>query len=174
MKPFLLTLITWIAVILGAVGLGVLAWGLWRVLVAARTRSWPTVPGTIVSSRVTQRAAPVVEQPDAPGRPRRPMPDTLYKAEVIYRYGVEGRTYEAANVTLENLETSAEGYARGIVERYRQGAPVTVSYDPARPERAVLEPGAHSTSWLLPAIGLVFLIVAAGLGLFVRFWYLRK
>ena len=175
MKPFILTLITWIAVILGATGLGVFAWGLVRLLIAARTRQWPTAPGTIVSSRVTQREAPASTGERDVGSDRRPMPpQTLYRAEVSYRYAVDSRPYTGSSILLDDIETSSEGYARGLVERYPPGARVDVYHHPSNPERAVLEPGIHKASWLIPGAGLILAIVASALGTFVRWWFLRR
>jgi hypothetical protein len=174
MKPLLLTVMTWIAVILGAVGLGVLGWGLWRLWKAARTRSWPTAQGTILDATVAKRDAmpPDRDEDPDPSRPR--PPETLYRAVVTYSYRVSGRTFTSDRLTLEEVETSSESHARKLSERYTPGAPVTVHYDPADPTRAILLPGIRPASWLGAVIGLVFLVLSTAMLLFVRWWYLRK
>lgn len=166
MKTLLLTIMTWIAVILGVVGLGTILWGFVRMLRAGLSRRWPAVPGTIISSRVTQREG---SRSEGSGPP-----PTLYRPEVKYRYAVGGRTYEGERVTLDDVETSNEGFARRVVERYRPGAQVSVHHAPADPERAVLEPGVHAGAWVLPGAGLALVLTAAGLGAAVRWWFMRK
>jgi hypothetical protein len=164
---------TWISVILGAVGLGVIGWGLWQLLKAARTRKWPTASGTLLTSTVTHREAlPPDRDDDGPSRPR--SPETLYRAAVTYRYQVDGRTFTGDRLGLDEVETSSEPHARHVSERFKSGAPVTVYYDPANPALAILQPGIRPASWLGVAIGVIFLIISTAMLLFVRWWYLRR
>ena len=171
MKPALLSLLSTIAVVLGLVGLAVIGLGLRRMGQAARSRKWPTTPGSIRSSTILSRLAPTLPQADedeeqAAARP----PQTLYRPEVTYTYTVEGKTYTGTKLGGDTVEVSSERHAREHAARYVPGAPVTVYYDPENPSHALLEPGVHSVSWLMPAVGVVFLIVTAALYGVVR-WY---
>jgi hypothetical protein len=56
---------------------------------------------------------------------------------VHYEYTVGGRTYRCSRVSVAEEVDGAE--LRAILKRYPVGQAVTVYYDPARPERALLE-----------------------------------
>lgn len=171
MKPALLSLLSTIGVVLGVTGLVVIGLGLRRMGQAARSRKWPTAPGSIHSSTTVSRTAPPLPQQDedeeqAASRP----PQLLHRPEVTYTYTVHGKSYTGTTLGVDQVEVSSERQAREHAARYVPGAPVTVYYDPENPSRALLEPGVHSTSWLFPAVGVVFLVVATALYAFVR-WY---
>ena len=169
MKPLLFSLLSTIGVVLAVVGLGLVAVGLRRMGQASRSRRWPTVQGTVVSAIVKSRQVPATPDPgeDAEEAAAR-APQTVYRPEVTYTYEVDGRRLTGTTLNLEGLELSNEERVRAHAARYAPGQSVTVYYDPAAPERAVLEPGVHAGSWLMPAMGGIFLFVAGGLYLFVR------
>ncbi len=171
MKPALLSLLSTIGVVLAVTGLIVLGFGMRRMGQASRRRKWPTTPGSIRSSTTVARIAPALPQhgedeEDAAARP----PQTLHRPEVTYTYTVDGKTYTGTALGLDTVEVSNERMAREHAARYVPGAPVTVYYDPENPSRALLEPGIHSDSWLIPGAGAACLIVAAALYGFVR-WF---
>ena len=170
MKPLLLALMSTIGVALAVAGVAVFFFGLWRMRQAARTRRWPTVQGTILSSTTASRQGPpppplASEDEDA----ERP-PQTLYRPLVKYSYSVDGRSYTSETLGPDDVEHSSERLAREHAARYAPGAPVTVYYDPDDPARAYLEPGIHAVSWLLPGLALVFLLVSAADYAFIR-WF---
>jgi hypothetical protein len=170
MKSLLLALLSTIGVALAVAGVVVFMVGLWRMRQAARTRRWPTVQGTVLSSTTASRQGPpppplASEDADA----ERP-PQTLYRPLVKYTYTVGSRTYTSETLGPDDVEHSSERLAREHAARYAPSAPVTVYYDPNDPGRAYLEPGIHAVSWLLPAISLVFLLVSGAVYAFVR-WY---
>jgi hypothetical protein len=101
-----------------------------------RARSWPATPGTIVSSRLSGRAA-----------------------EVRYAYQASGRKLTARRVHIGEF-SGIESYARAVVARYPAGSSAAVYYDPKRPERAVLERPVPWVYVLLLAMGLVLLWAA--------------
>lgn len=169
MKALLLSLLSTISVVLGLVGLGVLGWGFWRMRRASRSRAWPTVQGTLVSSTTASREAPPLPSRDGDAAASRP-PRTLYRPEVAYTYTVGGRSYTGTQLGLDEVEVSSERHAQAHAARYVPGAPVTVFHDPEDPSRAVLEPGVGAASWAIPAVGAVFLVVTGALYLFIR-WY---
>jgi hypothetical protein len=79
---------------------------------------------------------------------------------VAYRYKVRDRDYSSGRITLADF-SSTTGRAQGIVNRYLDGAAVTVYYNPVDPSDAVLERGATSGIGVLFTIGGIF--AAAGL-----------
>lgn len=167
MKPLLLSLLSTLAVLLGFTGLALVGVGLRRMAKASRSRRWPSVPGTVLSSTVSSRMAPPSSQ-DEDSPPE--VPQRLYRPEVRYTYSVGGREFTGSALGLDEVEISDEPLVREQAARYPPDAAVTVYYDPADPSQAVLEPGVQASAWLLPAMGLVFLIVTGSLYLFVR-WY---
>lgn len=110
----------------GSAGVGYGLWNLWQ---GASSPKWPTVTGQVVSSDL-QRS-----------RDRQGM--VTYRAEVAYKYEVGGQTYASDRVFFgDQLQTSwATGPVREV-ERYHPGSQVQVFYDPNKPSRSVLEPGA--------------------------------
>jgi len=103
---------------------------------AAASRSWPSVEGVI--SRVW------IEEAPGRGAPR-------YFTRINYSYTVNGRPYysdriDAANNTLYASRQEAE-YV--VARSHPAGARVPVYYNPAHPEKAVLENGkAPNLFWL--------------------------
>ena len=80
-----------------------------------------------------------------------------------YRYTVRGKTYTGSRVSFrsEYDETAT---------RYLPGSAVKVYYDPARPDRSVLQPGAGFSSYLFIGLGGLLFVVGliASLFAFVR------
>ena len=123
-----------------AVGVGISIWG-WSVLQNARvSESWPATDGEILSSVVR-------EDTDEDG--------TSYFGDVTYRYFVADVAYTSDNVSFGQYGGERD-HAEEIVARYPAGSGVTVHYDPADPETAVLEPGVTWSSYFMLAMGVVF------------------
>ncbi len=78
-------------------------------------QAWPSVPGTVTSSRVQQKE----DESDA---------------VVTYSYAVNGKDYQGNRVGFFSRDT-----AQQVVSRYPSGKQVEVFYDPANPSSAVLE-----------------------------------
>ena len=105
-----------------------------------RSRDWPTVPGVITESSVSEY--------QSRGQPHK-------RWTITYRYGVAGRTYRGDVVSYARLFRSDEE-AAAEVQRYPEGSAVAVHYDPKDPGMAALESGSgRSLGW----------IILAGLGL---------
>ncbi|MCA9954172.1 MAG: DUF3592 domain-containing protein [Anaerolineales bacterium] len=123
-----------------AVGVGISIWG-WSVLQNARvSESWPATDGEILSSVVR-------EDTDEDG--------TSYFGDVTYRYFVADVAYTSDNVSFGQYGGERD-HAEEIVARYPAGSGVTVHYDPADPETAVLEPGVTWSSYFMLAMGALF------------------
>jgi hypothetical protein len=125
------------AIIIGLFILGGLitaAWGARLIVRARAVRRWPAAEG-------------VIETAD----PARPDDDLL--PHIVFSYRVNGKTYQsAADLPAGTLPTPE--MAAAWLSRYPAGRRVTVTYDPRRPECALLEPGRGGAGdWLVFALG---------------------
>ncbi len=100
-----------------------LIWNLWKTLKTARaSTSWPTVSGTITKVERFKRLF-------------RSLP------RVNYTYSVDGKSYNAERISFAPGYRSKE--VDEIMNRYRVGQAVPVSYPPEKPAEGVLQPGPH-------------------------------
>ncbi|MEO7995026.1 MAG: DUF3592 domain-containing protein [bacterium] len=136
--------------IVGFILVAVIVFGAW-VLVRERQRAdasthWPSVPGAIVTSEL--RA------------PAEGSSDDNYYVKVEYEYVVAGAHYTSEKLQFGGSNAFHDhDSAAAFQDRYPDGDPVTAFYDPAQPSLSVLIPGTG-------AMGITFLAIAAGLGLF--------
>jgi hypothetical protein len=108
--------------------------------------SWPAIPGQIVSSKIIEETE---RSRDDDGRERE---DTTYRPDIRFAYRAGNNDYTTDTWKLGGIVGSGSPkYAEGIVGRYAAGQSVTVYYDPARPDIAVLEP-ANRDGALMPLI----------------------
>jgi hypothetical protein len=139
-------LLSWVFI---AIGLGILYYARGLSAKAQQSLSWPSTDGVISHSAVLMQTQ----------RDSSSASSTSYKADVTYRYKVRGRDYSSERITLADISSGA-GRAQGIVNRYPDGAPITVYYNPVDPSDAVLERGGASGIRILYIVGGVF--AAAG------------
>jgi len=118
-----------VAIVDGAVGLGLIMWGLSAAIKGARTRKWLCTRGVITVSRL---------EPSS----RDQWGFRYYNVLISYRFSVAGTSREGYQVSVGapgiNLPAQA---AQSLVDRYAPGTPVEVYYDPLDPSHTVLEPG---------------------------------
>ena len=115
--------------------------------------SWPTTQGIIQESRVENHIRNKKK---------------VYNSYVKYTYSVDNKNYTSSTVYFgDNHHSTNSNGAYKIVKRYPKGTKVTVSYDPKIHQKSVLEPGAKANSYMVFAIGLIFL--GFGLMLLVNF-----
>jgi hypothetical protein len=136
------------AVLFGLLGAGLLAFGgflLWEAISALRSGSWPTVEGTVQTSRVLEEV--------------RTRGGTQYRVELTYTYAVEGKVYTGDRFNNRNNYLAGEDRARAVARAYPPGAKVPVSYNPGDPAQAVLEPEVTWHTWGRLVIGVVLLLV---------------
>ncbi|OAI54783.1 hypothetical protein AYO44_14225 [Planctomycetaceae bacterium SCGC AG-212-F19] len=102
---------------------------LWEVY---KARRWPATEGKVLVSDIQA-------QIKTPGSPGYNFHDTEVTNEprVEYEYQVGGKTYRNQRITIG--EKTSEYELEEILARYPVGAAVTVYYDPANPQTAVLE-----------------------------------
>jgi hypothetical protein len=122
-------------------------WGLWEGFQAQRSGSWPSVEGTVVSSRVKLGTS-------GTGNSR----STTYEADVLFRYQVDGAAYENDVLRIGQVSTGWKSGAQEDVRRHPPG-PGIVYYDPAEPSNSVLEPGLYWGVTLKPVVGCLFFVV---------------
>jgi hypothetical protein len=89
-------------------------------------QSWPKTKGMVLKSRVESR---------------RTGNTTSTYPVVVYRYEVNGKTYESQTIKAGDQFMSVRimGDAQKTVDRYSVGNQVTVYYNPAKPSEAALE-----------------------------------
>ena len=122
-------MITAFGILFGLLLGAVAGWIVFRSQRKARAaRTWPSTDGRIVESRVEEKTLPGDR------------PNTRFAPRIVYEYSVDGRAYRSAHVSFgATFWSLAPQSARASLARYPTGARVTVYYDPARPEEAVLE-----------------------------------
>jgi len=138
---------------LAAAGLVVGIVGINELTGADASASWPSVKGRVIVSQVKRGISS-----RGAGRNRRR--STSHTARIVYDYAVSGRKHIARRVSFGATSAKASA-ARAMVRRYPKGAEVTVYYDPDDPDRAVLEPGTSSGTYLPLGVGV---LLAAGGG----------
>ena len=125
-----------------AAGLASVGYGAWewhrRVQLAEAAKHWTVVRGEILS-------AEVIVHEDSDG--------DQYEARVRYAYSVGGRRLTGDRIQAgAKIKSFNETLVRSIVAPYRAGDRVLVRFDPANPERAVLEAAPSVTgikAWLI-------------------------
>jgi hypothetical protein len=98
-------------------------------------------------------SSPVTESRDSEDHP-------IYQAEVHYFYSVNGVTYANNKVSFVSASSSDRSFSNRIVARYPAGKIAQVSYDPAQPKTAVLEPVLYTSFLLFYGIGGVFILTS--------------
>ncbi len=134
-------------------GIALLIFGSRERKKAKAAAAWPTVNGTIASSRLDQSTR-------TERREGRSYTHTSYKPVVEYSYAIGGQTYQGNRIFPGATMSYDQGTAQNIVNRYQPGSTATVHYDPANPAMAVLEIKAKGGN-LFFIMGIVF----ASLGL---------
>jgi hypothetical protein len=138
--------------IFAAFGLVLLSLGLANLRRARASENWPVTRGTIVYGRIDASDAAVhVEN----GRVLR---GTTEGAHLVYGYDVGGRRRYSNVRRFGQIAASTGNWASEIADRYPLGKEVTVAYDPADPDRAVLEPGIGPEAWWVPGAGSALLL----------------
>ncbi|MFC3652271.1 DUF3592 domain-containing protein [Dyella humi] len=111
---------------------------------AKQSLSWPTTEGEIAHSAVLYQTDTSATADNA----------STYKADVVYRYKVHGKSYSSSKISFLDL-ASTTNRAQSVVSRYPDNSTVQVYYNPTNPAEAVLEPESVS--------GITFLYVFGGL-----------
>jgi hypothetical protein len=127
------------------VGASMFMFGVKHVFYAEQCMEWPTVEGRVIRSAVELI--------------RGGKGGTSYDSEVFYEYQIEGRTYSSNGVRFGDLGSGTDSNARTVVDRYPTGAKVVVFVSPENPAESVLEPGRSGQTFLLPGVGVLFVLI---------------
>lgn len=112
----------------------------WTIIAKAkRTKTWPSVEGTIEESKTTSEENDLLPY-------------------VEFSYTVDGRTHRRPQEFPKDL-VPGEEFRKTFAGKYPCGARVPVYYDPAAPEHATLEPGFISGDWMVFAFGLGMAVI---------------
>jgi hypothetical protein len=133
-----------------AIGGAILNYAAKTAAKARQSLSWPTVEGEIAHSAILYQTNTTNTNDRA-----------TFKADISYRYKINGKNYSSAKVSHLDFATSSTSRAQSLVERYPDKSRVTVCYNPADPSEAVLEPGSTGGISILYGVGGIF--AAAGL-----------
>jgi len=145
-----------------AVGLMALGFGAMLFLDVQEVKGWPSTTGVVEQTWIDERY-------DSGGRGQSSHYD--YTPGVQYSYQVDGVTYYSSQVAKMQSAYSSYAGAQGYIEQHSVGSPVTVYYDPAHPDDAVLEKNSDTESLVLPGLGALFTAIGAvGLVHFYRRW----
>jgi uncharacterized protein DUF3592 len=132
-------------------------------LLSAASANWPTAPGVIISSEVSESTIPT----------RRGV-QTHYSASVRFKYAVAGSEYESQRVKYSGSPSSTDRIdADGIVSRYPAGQTVQVHYAPSDPSYGILEAGFDDNSTFGLVLGGGNLIVGV-ITLPLAIWLVRR
>jgi hypothetical protein len=112
---------------------------------------WPSAEGKVIASRVQSRR----KGPDSLGYDSSDT-EMTHAPLVEYEYQVAGTTYRSSRYTIGHGTSEYE--LESILERHPVGAKVTVYYDPADPQTAVLEREFPKKIWLVAFGCLAFAI----------------
>ena len=124
------------------------------------TRTWPTVDGTVVVSRLA------TEEYTSRDQQGYDVASVQMTAVVTTKYVVDGKMHQRTGITLAEKDvTSSSATAKGWMDRYPVGAKVPVHYDPADPARSYLESGTPAGAVFFFVFGGFFLFM--GIGAFV-------
>lgn len=84
-----------------------------------------------------------------------------YRPRVLYRYAVDGRTYNSERVTSLG-DVGSIGWATTVANRYGPHQAAVVHYSPAAPAEAYLESSPMKWLWLLATVPLGLTCCLAG------------
>lgn len=132
-----------------AIGGGIFGYAVKIAGKAKQSLSWPSIEGEIAHSAI------LLQTQTAPTQGS----EVTVKADISYRYKVNGRNYSSSQISLLDFSSSSSARARTIVSRYPDNSKVDVYYNPADPSEAVLEPGASTGLRILYLVGVTFAVV---------------
>lgn len=122
---------------------------------AKASATWPTVSGTVKSSRVSTSTRK--------GK-------TKHHFDITYEFAVNGQAYTGTRVRFGGAGTSKSS-AEELVKRYPGGSTVTVHYFPDDPSDCTLETGAGGERYAVLAFPGVFFLV--GIGMLIGSFYMK-
>lgn len=121
--------------------------------------SWPAISGKIISSKIVEQTETRVDDDDD----RRVRTSTTYRPDVRFAYRIGDNDYTTDTWKLGgSVGSGSPKYAEGVVGRFAAGQAVTVYYNPARPDVAVLDIANRDGAWMPLIFGAVFGLAGIG------------
>lgn len=137
---------------------------------ARQSLTWPSVEGIVIDHQLekhTNREKSGYSESHV----------THYVPVISYKYEVNGKNYTNKRITLENTEFETAKKANVYLAKYPIGMRMTVFYNPANPERAIVErtiPNPTVSYWLVGGTLCFSLVTLLAILFAVRKAYLAK
>ena len=129
------------ALLVGAVGLYQFVRGAWMMWEGDGSLSWPTVKGVVQYCTVEHHAG---ARTTVGGMQIAEM-ERGYEVIVEYAYEIDGATHVSRRWSFSGgLLFDDELDAMARAQRYREGTPITVHYDPTAPATSVIKTGDYN------------------------------
>lgn len=97
---------------------------------AKSTRTWTSTTGKVVRSRVKTDRDPSMNSEE-----------TMYVPEIRYKYMVDGKEYTGKRIGYRAYSSTDSKEVKQALDEYAKKDKIEVYYNPAHPEKAVLERG---------------------------------
>jgi hypothetical protein len=130
------------------IGVGLLGGALYNWRAARRTAKWPTVTGRVLDCTLEE---------DSSGD------GTNYLVKLTYAYTVDGRQFEARELSVDYGGSGRRHCHELILTKLRSARTVQVHYDPARPEHAVLSTVVTRITVVLFLFGAIWTMMTLGM-----------
>ena len=121
--------------------------GIWKMVDTGRAKSWLCVDGVVLSSDVESHFIEPLSQ-EHTGM-------TFYDAAIRYNFTLNGQTYTNSHI-IGNANRNDPSQAQRIVANYPPGAIVRIWYDPADPEKSMIDAKSSKKSYDCFLFGLLF------------------
>lgn len=143
-------------------------WGLYYAYAAAPGK-WPQTQATVLGKSVATRQVTSGHKPGSLNESHSVTHHgTYHYGKVHYQYQVAEKVYECSDIRRTSLGYGLQEDAEKAMEKYNEGDTVTIRYNPANPEEAVLETDLH---WLVYApFGIIAIFVAGAVVMGFLIW----
>ncbi len=135
----------YIGIMLVVVSAFLVFYGLNMLIKGKASNSWPVCQGTVVSSDIEQESKTDSYEKQT----------VSYRAHVVYSYLVNGTAFRSNRIAFETYSTSQKGKVLAIANKYPAGETITVYYDPADPNSAILEKGTGTAAYFIIVVGCI-------------------
>lgn len=135
-----------LVLICAAFGIYMIYGGMRSRKLAQASETWPAASGAVLSSEVTTHTVRTKQART-----------TTYTPRVTYSYAVGGSSYQGSTIRFGDVSSGSPTVAQVLVDKYPQGAAVSVRYDPAEPSRATLETAMPGRGQVIA--GIFFIVV---------------
>lgn len=134
-----------IAVVTLAIGIVILGYAIWCLIVSIRILTWPSVEALIVSATIEEEYNEGV----------------CYRSKITYRYLIDEHEFTSSRIRIgpERLSGSQK-FPQKVIAKYPAGTRVRAWYSPKDPSRSVLERGANFSIVFLIFGAYVFIVSA--------------